>query len=417
MPSVHRHPRTRYWVAHFVGTDGRQCARSTRETDRSKAQSIAERFQRESTILAPSPTFSPENAPEILERFVTLTQKARSGALTIDDAKGLVSDLLAATGQDRLHTETTRTFLDSFVTEKTIARAGGTAARYRRIIEDFLDFLGPRADQPLAHVTVRDIQDFRNAELKRGVSNASANMAVKVLRVPFNTARRQGMIQTNPTEAVDLLGHEAAERRAFTIDEMQALLAVADDDWRTMILLGYHCGFRIQDAGSLRWDQVDIDRGVIVKRPGKEARHRQAKKRETVLHPELLNWLSARQGVGTAPVCPTLHGKKSGGAFGLSLTFRKLLKKAGVVFEDVAQKGAARMFFDVGFHSLRHSCITHAANAGISEEIRREHVGHASDVHRQYTHREVEATRNALRAMPSLLLPKRKPACGRGGRR
>ena len=68
------------------------------------------------------------------------------------------------------------------------------------------------------------------------------------------------------------------------------------------------------------------------------------------------------------------------------------------------------MFFDVGFHSLRHSCVTHAASAGISEEIRREHVGHASDVHRQYTHREVEATRNALRAMPSLLPSKRKPA-------
>ena len=69
-----------------------------------------------------------------------------------------------------------------------------------------------------------------------------------------------------------------------------------------------------------------------------------------------------------------------------------------------------KMFFDVRFHSLGHSCVTHAANADISEEIRREHVGHASDVHRGYTHREVQATRNALRAMPSLRPSKQKPA-------
>ena len=35
--------------------------------------------------------------------------------------------------------------------------------------------------------------------------------------------------------------------------------------------------------------------------------------------------------------------------------------------------------------------------------IRREHVGHASDVHRVYTHREVAATQAAFAALPRLL--------------
>jgi len=39
----------------------------------------------------------------------------------------------------------------------------------------------------------------------------------------------------------------------------------------------------------------------------------------------------------------------------------------------------------------------------VPEEIRREHVGHASDVHRVYTHREVAATQAAFAALPRLL--------------
>jgi integrase len=325
-----------------------------------------------------------------------------SGSLQRSDVESLLSDLLSASGQEPLRVTSARQFFETYLEEKAKSRAVATALRYRAILIGFIEFLGTRADLPLAHLSSRDVQSFRDGELARGVSSQSANMIIKVLRGPFNRARRQGLLAVNPAEGVDFVGGEALARRAFTLEEMRAVLAVADWEWKGMILLGYCCGFRIQDAANLTYAEIDFERQVIRLRPKKERRDRVAKKTETVILPELREWLEANRRDPVQPLFPSFHGRYTGGQNGLSLAFRELLKKAGVKFVNLAESGSLRRFYDLGFHALRHSCVTHAANAGVPEEIRREHVGHASDVHRTYTHREVAVKQRAFADMPRL---------------
>jgi hypothetical protein len=62
-------------------------------------------------------------------------------------------------------------------------------------------------------------------------------MAVKTLRIALNTARRRGMILSNPVEAVETLPENSVTRDVFTREQIQALLVAADVEWRGMILL------------------------------------------------------------------------------------------------------------------------------------------------------------------------------------
>ena len=106
-------------------------------------------------------------------------------------------------------------------------------------------------------ITAIDIDRFLHAEKRGGRSNTTSNFSVRLLRGVFTTARRKGVIMTNPAEAVDLFPeHEADQRVPFTQEQVRALLSVASPEWYGLILFGYQAGLRLSDAAHLTWDNV-----------------------------------------------------------------------------------------------------------------------------------------------------------------
>ena len=66
--------------------------------------------------------------------------------------------------------------------------------------------------------------------------------------------------------------------------------------------------------------------------------------------------------------------------------------------------GKGRQFKQLGFHSLRHTMISNLANADVSADVRKEFAGHSSDeIHRRYTHLDLETQRRAIARIPSIL--------------
>lgn len=71
-------------------------------------------------------------------------------------------------------------------------------------------------------------------------------------------------IAEDPSEFVDTVRKSSEDsKRPFTIPEIRSGLAVADLEWRSMVLFGVYTGQRLADIGSLSWDNLDLERNGI----------------------------------------------------------------------------------------------------------------------------------------------------------
>lgn len=386
MASLHRDLRGKspFWYCAYTEANGTRRFKSTKETKRKSALAVAMGWQKAVDL-------------------------ARRGTLTQVQASKVVSEIYEAVNQEPMNTADTASFLRDWIKSKKLTSAPSTARRYEDVAEAFLEHLGAKAKRSLAGLIPRDIASFRDEHVKSGKANKTANMAVKTLRIALNVARKQGIILSNPAEAVDALPDNSANRETFTRDQIAALLAVADLEWRGMILLGACHGLRLMDAARLTWANVETEHRTLRFYPQKVTRAAKPKPLEMPMHPDILEYvlkLPIHSRKPDAPIFPKLSRKKGTGANGLSDTFTKLMVKAGIHREAEVEhvEGAGRRFFALSYHSFRHTAISEQANAGVDKELRMKLSGHKSAVHERYTHHEMETLRRQVERVPSFLI-------------
>jgi integrase len=236
---------------------------------------------------------------------------------------------------------------------------------------------------------------------------------LKVVRVCLEKAVKKRIFDVNPARLVENLDPSKRHRReAFTLKELRDVLKTAGDEWRGMILVGLYTGMRLSDVANLTWKEVDLSaddgRGEIVIVEKKTDRvHRVPIAKH--LRPHLEKLPSADD--STTPVFPSLAGKPESW---LSNSFFELMAAAGISGiesrkvhrKKKGSKGRAgkRKMSRLSFHSLRHTATSLLKNAGVSNAIAQDLIGHDSEaVSRNYTHIDPETRRAALDKMPNLL--------------
>ena len=112
----------------------------------------------------------------------------------------------------------------------------------------------------------------------------------KYLTGPFESARKEGLIDFNPFVAVDALKVTKVEKDTFSPEQVAKLIAATQNvDWKGAILVGYCTGMRLQNVANLRWDSIDTKHGLIsfVDRKG-------GKPATIGLHPDLAEWIAQK---------------------------------------------------------------------------------------------------------------------------
>ena len=389
MPSVHRQPGRPFWFCAFSIFNP--------ETHTSKR------------VFRSTKTRDKKQALEICRAWHKAALKARNGKLSVDAAREViaqgVSDVFTAANVESLPSASVKSWCETWLQAKSIEAEESTHARYGRIVERFIECIGAKANRDLSTLQAVDITRFRDREAKE-LSRATANLSVKVLRVCFGEAVRQGLLTVNPAVRVPVLKmRDKSARRAFTLPEIKRILKACDDDveWRGLVLFGLYLGQRLGDLAKLTWRAVNFETGEIAFTTRKTGR-----RMVLPLVQPLSDYLASLTASDNpnAYVFPRAASAKRTGA--LSNQFREILVDAGLVEprgHESTGKGRdqAREASEISFHSLRHSAVTMLKAAGVSDFIAREIVGHESAaVSRQYTHLTTDDKRAAMRRLPDV---------------
>src|SRR5438094_827831 len=132
MASIRRKENSKFWFACFSLPTGERTQRSTKETDRRRAQKLADAFE------------------EAARRQMTARQM-----------QSVIAGLYEKIVGTPLHFATVRDYFTSWLSRKKPETADTTFAFYETKARRFLTWLNARADEEIARVTQADILAYR----------------------------------------------------------------------------------------------------------------------------------------------------------------------------------------------------------------------------------------------------------------
>jgi integrase len=226
-----------------------------------------------------------------------------------------------------------------------------------------------------------------NTKRPRALSAKTINDVLLVLHGLLKAAKKRGLIAAIPE--FEWLPQQHPEFDFLTFDEADRMLAAADGEWRTMLLVAMRTGLRKGEILGLRWQDVDLAGGRIMVRQnvvdGQYGTPKSGKAREIPLGDEVRAALKAHRHLRG----PLVFCTDRGGLF----TTGELKRPIERAYERAKLR-------PIGWHVLRHTFASHLVMRGASLKVVQELLGHSTILMTmRYAHLAPEVARDAVRLL------------------
>jgi integrase len=145
-------------------------------------------------------------------------------------------------------------------------RERSTVEQYRQHVTHHI---APRLGQEkLAHLTAPKVNAFLK-DLRAHNSRAMARKVLKSLKAILSHAQNEGSVAQNVALGVKLDVDKRSKRKLEvgvdipTPDEVGRIIRAASGNWRPLILTAIFTGLRASELRGLRWEDIDLKRGVL----------------------------------------------------------------------------------------------------------------------------------------------------------
>ena len=356
------------WLARWV-YKGQVFYKSTGEPDKSKALKVLEQITR---------PFREQRAIDVernlLNRIRSLQERATKTKLPVDELWNVFAKKLK---HDDVEDSTAKVY------EGMVCLMVKWMKKKVKLVNDITSQI---AEEYLEH-------------LSESVGAASYNIRLVLFKRIWKSLQTEYQLCADTWENFKKKKVTKSTRRTVNNNELGNVITKAKTfDMKLLLTIGLYTGLRLSDCALLKWNDIDFEHKVIHTIPIKTKKHMDAPI-AIPIHPTLMKMLEdcshESEFVSEANAKAYKLGHLSGQVVGL-------FKKCGITTSTKDKDGKTKMI--CSFHSLRHTFISNAINAGMSPLLVQRVVGHSAvNMTSAYFHENSDKMTEGINALPDIM--------------